>query len=153
MKRILLLTLALLAGCTRTTEHPMPAPAPQADTISDWAKLQLAIALTESRFDPNAVGSNGDLGLFQMREIYVKEVNRVCGTNYKHEDALEPDKAIEIFNAMQAYYNPSRDTEKALYYHNKSTAYKRKVLENLALIERYEALREQLIKFRPDGED
>ena len=146
-KRTIILALCLLAGCN-TTQYGPPTPTTEAPTrdeaISDWAKLQLAIALTESRFDPNAVGSNGDLGLFQMREIYVEEVNRVCGTNYKHEDALEPDKAIEIFNAMQAYYNPSRDTELALYYHNKSTAYKRKVMENLALIERYEALRKQL---------
>lgn len=144
MKRALLLTLALLAGCTRTTEHTMPAPAPQADTITDWAKLQLAIAMTESEFKADAIGSQGDYGLYQMRAIYVAEVNRVCGTDYKHEDALDPDKAIEIFNAMQGYYNPSRDLDTAIRYHNKGQAYKKKVMDNLALIERYEIIREKL---------
>ena len=144
MKRLLLLTLCLLAGCARTEEHQIPQPIPTQESLSEWAKLQLAIALTESRFDPDAVGSNGDLGLFQMREIYVEEVNRVCGTDYKHEDALDPDKAIEIFNAMQGYYNPSKDMDTAIRYHNKGQAYKKKVMDNLALIERYETLREML---------
>jgi len=153
MKRILLLTIALLAGCSRTTEHLIMANSPQlefsasqADTITDWAKLQLAIAMTESEFKADAIGTQGDYGLYQMRAIYVAEVNRVCGTDYKHEDALDPDKAVEIFNAMQGYYNPTKDFDTALRYHNKSSAYKRKVFENLAFVERYEAFRGLLTK-------
>ena len=147
MKRILLLTLALLAGCSRTTEHPLPQPAPVQEGISDWEKLQLAIIMVESNGDTNAVGSMGDYGLYQLRLCYIEEVNRVCGTDYKHEDAFNPDKAIEIFNAMQGYYNPTRDIDIALRYHNKGTAYKRRVLQSLEQVERYENIRQKLIDY------
>lgn len=144
VKRILLLTLCLLAGCTRTEEHPLPQPIPTQEAISDWAKLQLAIALTESHFDPNAIGSNGDKGIFQIRDIYIAEVNRLAGTSYTPEDAFDIGKSLEMFALMQEYKNPAHNLERAIYYHNKSTAYKRKVMENFALIERYETLREML---------
>lgn len=144
MKRILLLTLALLAGCTRTTEHPMPAPAPQADTITDWAKLQLAIAMTESEFKADAVSQEGDRGILQLRDIYIAEVNRLSGTDYTPTDAFDIAKSIEMFALMQDHKNPSHDTETAIYYHNKSNAYKRKVLENLAFVNRYENFRKIL---------
>ena len=144
VKRILLLSLCLLAGCARTEEHPIPQPDPVQESISEWAKLQLAIIMVESNGNPDAVGSLDDYGLYQMRACYVEEVNRVCGTDYKHEDAFNPDKAIEIFNAMQGYYNPTKDFDTALRYHNKGQAYKKKVMDNLALIERYEIIREKL---------
>lgn len=146
MKRTLLLTLALLAGCTGTTEHPLPAPAQQEQGIDDWSKLQLAIAMTESEFKPDALGSQGDKGIFQIRDIYVAEVNRLAGTDYTPADAYDTAKAIRMFELMQAAKNPEHDTETAIYYHNKSTAYRRKVLENLAFVERYEDFREQLTK-------
>lgn len=144
MRRLLLSILCIIGGCGQVTEHPLPRPVPTQEAISDWAKLQLAIALTESHFDPNAIGSNGDKGIFQIRDIYIAEVNRLAGTSYTPEDAFDIGKSLEMFALMQEYKNPTRDLERAIYYHNKSTSYKRKVIENLAFIERYETLREML---------
>lgn len=142
--KTILITLCLLAGCARTEEHPLPQPDPVQESISEWAKLQLAIALTESHFDPNAVGSNGDKGIFQIRDIYIAEVNRLAGTSYTPEDAFDIGKSLEMFALMQEYKNPARNLDTAIRYHNKGQAYKKKVMDNLALIERYETLREML---------
>ena len=141
MRRALLLIVAFLAACAGTTEHKRPAPA---EGIDDWGKLQLAIAMTESEFRPDATGTQGDRGIFQIRAIYVAEVNRLAGTDYTPEDAYDTGKALRMFELMQSAKNPGRDVERAIACHNKSGAYRRKVLENLAFVERYEAFREQL---------
>lgn len=117
-----------------------------AQTLSEWQMLQLAIVYTESKFRPEVTGKNQDGGCYQMTPIYVKEVNRVAGTDYAHEDVYDPDKAIEIFGKMQDAKNPDHDIDTAIYFHNKSASYKRVVLENLELIKRYETFRAKLIE-------
>lgn len=153
-----IISVLLLAGCAgEKTETPVTQDEPQSvvkilrelhkDRLTDWDKLQLAIIMVESKGNPDAVGSLDDLGLYQMRKVYVDEVNRVCGTDYKHEDAFDPDKAIEIFNAMQGHYNPGKDLDTALRYHNKGKAYKRQILQSLELVNRYESVRQKLIEY------
>ena len=148
-----IIVCAILAG--RPAPAPETTPAPrsvvqmlraQHGTLSPWEELQMAIIYTESRFDPAAVGTCQDFGLYQMTPIYVTEINRVAGTDYAHEDAFDPGKAVEMFNAMQDYYNPTRDTDTAIRYHNRSAAYRAEVLRNLELIRRYEAARIQVTK-------
>ena len=117
-----------------------------AQTLSEWELLQLAIVYTESKFRPEVTGKNQDGGCYQMTPIYVKEVNRIAGTDYAHEDVYDPDKAIEIFGKMQDAKNPSHNIDTAIYFHNKSASYKRVVLENLELIKRYEIFRQKLIE-------
>ncbi len=117
------------------------------ESLDEWIKLQLAIIMTESKGDPTAIGKDGDFGLYQIREIFVEEVNRVCGTAYVHEDAFDPDKAIDLFNKMQGHYNPGRDFDTALKYHNRSAAYRRAILQSLEQVERYEAVRQKLIEY------
>lgn len=117
------------------------------ESLDEWEKLQLAIILTESKGDPNAVGKDGDFGLYQMIERYILEVNRVCHTDYSHEDAFDPDKAIKIFNDMQGYYNPGKDFDTALKYHNRSAAYRKAILQSLELVERYETVRQKLVDY------
>ena len=152
MKRLLII-LPLLIACAQAQE---PEETPHWSCVellrnqhrgelSEWDKLQLAIIMVESKGDPNAVGSQGDAGLYQMLDVYVREVNRVCHTDYKHEDAFDPDKAIEIFNAMQGFYNKDKDFDTALYYHNRSSAYRSRILQSLELVERYETVRSKLI--------
>ena len=117
-----------------------------AQTLSEWQMLQLAIVYTESKFRPEVTGKNQDGGCYQMTPIYVREVNRVSGTDYAHEDVYDPDKAIEIFGKMQDAKNPDHDIDTAIHFHNKSASYKRVVLENLELIRRYETFRAKLIQ-------
>jgi hypothetical protein len=116
------------------------------DELTDFDKLTFAIALTESRFNPKADSGAGDYGVLQLREIYLAEVNRIAGTSYTIEDAFDIDKSLAIFQALQAHYNPTKDLDKAIYYHNKSAAYKRAVMENYELICRAEEVRSKLIK-------
>ena len=152
MKKILIL-ISLLAGCAR----PEPVEPPHwsavellrnqhKEELSEWDQLILAIAYTESKFRPDAVGSSNDSGCLQLVPIYVAEVNRLYGTSYTIEDAFDIGKSLEMYELMQAAKNPSRDLNTAIYYHNKSEAYRQVVLRNLELIRNYEAIRKQLIK-------
>lgn len=137
-------------------QEPAPAPAQSVtailrehhrpDTLTDWQLLQLAIIWTESKADPAAVGSAGDSGILQLRPVYVAEVNRVAGTDYRPEDAFDPATALEIFDKMQAHYNPERDRDTAIRYHNKGDGYRAAVLRNLELIRRYETARRLILE-------
>jgi len=114
--------------------------------LTDWDKLILAISFTESRFNPDAVGKAGDTGHLQITPVYVREINRLYGTDYTIEDAFDIDKSLEMFYLMQQSKNPTGNLEQAIYYHNKSARYLNTVKENLAMIDRYEALRKKLVE-------
>lgn len=114
--------------------------------LTDFDKLTLAIALTESRFQPDADSGEGDYGLLQLRGIYIAEVNRLTGENYTVDDAFDIDKSIAIFRALQDHYNPEKDLAKGIYYHNKSSAYKATVMQNYELICRMEIVRAKLMQ-------
>lgn len=116
--------------------------------LTEWQMLQLAIAYTESKFDPSAVGSSEDLGLLQIRPIYAREASRLSpNREYAHSEALDPSKSLEMFNVVQGHHNPEHDTAKAIALHNKADWYKRRVLDNLDLIRRMEATRAIVLKY------
>ena len=154
MKRILI-ALCVLVGCTPTPE-PQEVPhwsavellkeyhSQENQGLTEFDKLTLAIALTESRFQADAVGTKDDVGILQIRPIYVEEVNRVTGSNYRHEDAFDIDSSLAMFKAMNEAKNPQMSIDKAIALHNKADWYRKKVLENLATIERYEEIRSKL---------
>lgn len=129
-------------GHTPTPEQPTITAS--ADTLSSWAMLQLAIAITESKCNPSATGATQDFGILQLTPIYVKEANRVGGTNYAHSDAYDPLKSLLMFQAVQDYHNPEHDQNKAIKLHNKAPWYARKVKDNLEFVKRYEAVRSLL---------
>ena len=115
------------------------------DELTDWQVLQLAIAYTESRFNPAAVGKAQDSGILQITPIYVAEVNRIYGTDYALQDAFDIDTALELFALLQDKKNPAHDIDTAIYYHNKSAAYRRAVRKNMEFIRSYEAVRSSII--------
>ena len=122
---------------------------PPTDTLSDWQALQLAIALTESRCNPDAVGKTNDGGLLQLTPIYIREANRLAGTNYTHEDAFDIAKSLEMFDIIQSHYNPEQDINKAIHLHNpngNAVGYAHKVQANITLIQRLEAARKAVIE-------
>ena len=120
------------------------------DTLSDYQILQLALIYTESEGNPLAVGKSGDWGLLQITPIYVKEVNRILGEEkYSHEDAFNPEKALEMFSVAQDYHNPNHDIDAAIRLHNKAPWYGPKVLKNVQRIKAYEEYR-KLVK---EGEE
>ena len=112
------------------------------DTLSDWSTLQLAIAMTESEFNPKAVGKTKDYGIYQITPIYVKEINRLLGHQvYTHEQAFDIEKSVEMFNILQSFKNPNQDIDKAIYFHNRAPWYKKRVMKNYETVKRYEELR------------
>lgn len=119
-------------------------------TLTEWQQLQLAIALTESRCNPSATGKTQDAGILQLTPIYVREANRVAGTDYAHGDAYDPLKSLYMFEAVQGRHNPERDADKAIELHNPggaSIGYPQKVKQNLELIKRIEAVRSALKEY------
>lgn len=157
MRKILFLAaVCCIAGCAEKKE---PAPEyhwstiellkeyhGQKEALTDFDKLTLAIALTESRFNPDADSGEGDYGLLQLRGIYIAEVNRLYNTDYTIDDAFDIEKSIQMFRLMQEAYNPNRDIDEAIKHHNRSTYYRAAVLENYELICRMEEVRAKLIE-------
>ena len=155
MRKILLFAIICSAGCSKS---PAPQPEHHWSTIellkeyygepepalTDFDKITLAIALTESRFQPDAVGKDDDLGILQIRPVFVEEANRVSGSNFRHEDAFDIDSSLAMFNAIQSHYNAEHDLDKAIRLHNKADWYRARVLENYELICRMEIVRAKL---------
>lgn len=113
--------------------------------LTEWEILTMAIAKTESEFDPLARGKSNDLGVIQATPIWVKEVNKIIGDEkFLHTDALEPGKAMEMFNIYQEYYNPEKSISKAINVHNPkgdAIGYSVKVRKNMESVKQYERIR------------
>ena len=110
----------------------------QNGTLTEWQMLLMAISFTESKWNAQAVGKAGDSGHLQLMPIYVAEVNRLYGTNYTIQDAFNIKTSIEIYEKMQAHYNPERD--------NKNSFYRKEVLRNMELIRNMESIRKEVKK-------
>lgn len=120
------------------------------EELDEWTILQMAIAKTESEYNPEAMGSSGDLGVFQITEIFVHEANRLLGKEiYNHLDAFDIEKSVEMFNVVQEGHNPDKSISKAIAVQNPgggSIGYGKRVYQNLAFVKRYEDMRKILIK-------
>ena len=139
---IALLALGFLLGAKAfKADSPKVEPMPD---LSEWETTQLALILTESQMDSLAVGKDNDLGILQITPIFVDEVNRLVGKDlFTHQDALSPEKSLQMLAIYQEYKNPSHDTDKAIQLHNPrgGYAYARKVKKNIARVKTYEYYR------------
>ena len=109
------------------------------DKLTEWDFLILAICGVESRY---TVTTNENYhGFMQIGRVYVKEVNRLAGTEYTYADARDFRKSVEMHNLMNEHKNPSRSIKKALKIHNGSNVYRSKVLKELSCIFEYEKKR------------
>ena len=112
--------------------------------LSEWETTQLALILTESQMDSLAVGKDNDLGILQITPIFVDEVNRLVGKEqFSHQDALSPEKSLQMLAIYQEHKNPSHDTDKAIQLHNPKGGYSyaRKVKKNIERVKTYEHYR------------
>lgn len=88
-----------------------------------WERLITAITYVESRNDDKAYNKkSGALGRFQMKRIYVDDVNRILKMKkikrkYSYEDRKNHKKAREMFDIIQNHYNPEKDIDKAIVLH------------------------------------
>ena len=84
----------------------------QSQTLAYKNRICLAILEHESYFGKYLVNQNdtASKGLFQMREIYVREVNKICGYNkFKPEDRFDFKKSVAMFFIFNNYHYPNWD--------------------------------------------
>jgi hypothetical protein len=162
-----IIALAIIAGCIvgiiYASKHREETPKTEAPKYSavqllrnlhkgeltEWDVLQLAIMFKESRFNPNAVGSANDRGVYQITLPYMREANRLSGRNYTHDDAFDIRKSIEMFAIVQGRYNQNKDIHEAIKHHNPGAGagYEKEILRNMQVIRRYENARKLLIEY------
>jgi hypothetical protein len=62
--------------------------------------------LEESKRDSDRTGDGGlSWGRYQLKDIYVRDVNRIYKTNYTHDDALNKQKAEEMVVKYTTFYS------------------------------------------------
>ena len=88
-----------------------------------WTKILFAIAMIESSGNPNAINeSEQAFGLYQLRQIYIDDVNRTQGTNFTHQDAFDVEKAEQIVMLYTTYWCKKRNlpltAENICRFHN-----------------------------------
>lgn len=88
-----------------------------------WDRLAASISFVESRDHDRAYNaSSGALGRWQMKRVYVDDVNRILRLKrkkkrYRYDDRMDPVKAREMFEIYQAHHNPKRDIDRAIRIH------------------------------------
>jgi hypothetical protein len=79
-------------------------------TEKSWMSVLPAITQVESKGDPKAIGDKGKaLGLLQIHNVMVQEVNRIGKTKFTHKDALKPDIATKMYDIYMAHYVPKAE--------------------------------------------
>lgn len=92
-------------------------------TTTQWEKMVYAISKVESQVDDLAYNKkSGALGRYQMKKIYVDEVNRILSLRkskkrYAYSDRTDPKKAREMFDIFQSHHNPIKDINRAIRLH------------------------------------
>lgn len=67
--------------------------------------LILALIQVESGGDPRAIGDDGlAYGCLQMHESYVQDASEYAGQEWRHKDAFDSEKSVDIFLAYMARY-------------------------------------------------
>lgn len=151
---IAIIALGFIIGAKAfKADSPKVEPMPD---LSEWETTQLALILTESQMDSLAVGKANDLGILQITPIFVDEVNRLVGKDqFTHQDALSPEKSLQMLAIYQEHKNPTHDTDKAIQLHNPKGGYTyaRKVKKNIARVKTYEYYRTLVTNNRTDNAD
>ena len=115
MKKIIIILFLLCAGTVPThfySRVEYEVVEIESTWEDGWKDFIPALVQVESRGDPNALGKNNDRGILQITPILVKEVNRISGLAYTHDDAWDPEKSIEMFYIIAQKYCPEHDFEK-----------------------------------------
>lgn len=82
----------------RTFKQVIAACRPLDGVDAEWAVWLTAVAMVESHGNPDAVGGQGDIGLFQIRPIYFADVERIFGADRSKDFATS---ARDVADASQ----------------------------------------------------
>lgn len=121
---------------------------PREDSLTEWELFTLALIGVESPFDSTALSDKDARGFLQLTSVWVDEVNRLCGTSYRYEDAWRTESAVELYELMQDHKNPGRDLETAIRLHNPRAGrwYARRIYREMEKVRAYEKVRKILIE-------
>lgn len=139
MKKLALLSLIVLLSSfnlkTNQTVSKKTFEIKQEPT--EWVVFIKALIDVESAGNTNAVGKTNDVGVLQITPIFVKEANRILGTNkYDLKSRKDRSKSLEMFAVIQNFHNPDYNIEKAIRLHNPGAPkqYREKILRKIKLI-------------------
>ena len=119
---LLMMAMVILTPPKGSGGMPL-APKPAVIEARVWDKLAAALSFVESRNDDRAYNaSSGALGRWQMKRVYVDEVNRILRLKrqkkrYRYDDRTNPVKAREMFEIYQSHHNPKKDIDRAIRLH------------------------------------
>lgn len=123
MTRYLLMMAMVILTPPKGSGGMPPRPEAGRDQGGVWDKLAAALSFVESRNDDRAYNaSSGALGRWQMKRVYVDEVNRILRLKrqkkrYRYDDRTNPVKAREMFEIYQSHHNPKKDIDRAIRLH------------------------------------
>lgn len=85
----------------------------------EWTTMILALLRVESENNIYSISPNGATGVLQLTPSYVEDANRIMGWQaFTLDDRWDIEKSVQMFAAVQGYYNPKHDIEKAIKLHN-----------------------------------
>lgn len=114
--------------------------------LDERGLLILSMMYVESRFDPLAEGRDSDTGILQITPVYVREANRILGREeFTLEDARDIKRSLDMFDVVQGEHNGTGDWAMTVYWHNKSGAYRDRVIQAYNLFLNYERMREVVV--------
>lgn len=114
--------------------------------LDERGLLILSMMYVESRFDPLAEGRDSDTGILQITPVYVSEANRILGREeFTLEDARDIKRSLDMFDVVQGEHNGTGDWAMTVYWHNKSGAYRDRVVQAYNLFLDYERMREVVV--------
>lgn len=114
--------------------------------LDERGLLILSMMYVESRFDPLAEGRDSDTGILQITPVYVREANRILGREeFTLDDARDIERSLEMFDVVQGEHNGSGNWAMTVYWHNKSDAYRDRVVQAYNLFLNYERMREVVV--------
>lgn len=73
--------------------------------------LLSALIQVESNGNDHARGRHGELGALQIKSIMVRDVNRLMGTHYAHQQVTNRATSIFIANAYLSHYGRNLSDE------------------------------------------
>ena len=86
---------------------------------NEWDLFVEALIQVESGGDSTAVGKGDCAGILQITPVFVREANRLLGSEkYTPDDRFDKTKSLEIFNTVQRFHNPQKDIDRAIAIHN-----------------------------------
>lgn len=105
----------MVAGLCLSAEAVMA----KAGQDASLERLLDAIAIVESRSNPDAVGDKGRaIGSYQIHKRYWADGTRILGVDWKYREAKDPAKARKVVRAYLIHYGRNKSILQKARIHN-----------------------------------